>query len=46
VKVQQDRIAAKDIDEVHERYMRELEHMWDEWKDEFAPNRREELTLL
>lgn len=42
----QDSFEADDIDDIHERYMQELQRMWDEWKDVFAPNRREGLTFL
>ncbi|KAB8302477.1 hypothetical protein EYC80_005882 [Monilinia laxa] len=36
----------KDIDRVHEEYVTELERLWDLWKDDFAPNRKDELQLL
>lgn len=34
------------IDRVHEEYVTELERLWDTWKDDFAPNRQEELQIL
>jgi len=34
------------IDRVHEEYVTELERLWDQWKDKFAPNRKEELQIL
>ena len=34
------------IDRVHEEYVTELERLWDTWKDEFAPNRKEELQVV
>ncbi|KAH8691409.1 diacylglycerol acyltransferase-domain-containing protein [Talaromyces proteolyticus] len=43
---EQDNFNTDDIDEVHERYLKELEYMWNEWKDVFAPSRIEELTFL
>jgi len=47
VRVQQ---AAKpeqeDIDRVHEEYVKELERLWDLWKDEFAKGRKEDLQIL
>jgi len=36
----------KDIDRLHEEYITELERLWDTWKDEFAPNRKEELQVV
>ncbi|EFR01795.1 diacylglycerol O-acyltransferase 2A [Nannizzia gypsea CBS 118893] len=33
------------IDELHEKYIQELEKMWDEWKDTFAPGRISELEI-
>ncbi|KAI9718814.1 MAG: diacylglycerol O-acyltransferase 1 [Chrysothrix sp. TS-e1954] len=36
----------KYIDEVHERYMKELVRVWDEWKDTFAQDRKEELQII
>ncbi|KAA8576704.1 hypothetical protein EYC84_006779 [Monilinia fructicola] len=36
----------KEIDRVHEEYVTELERLWDLWKDDFAPNRKDELQLL
>ncbi|EZF35112.1 diacylglycerol O-acyltransferase [Trichophyton mentagrophytes] len=44
---QTDRSKVEDsyIDELHEKYIQELEKMWDEWKDTFAPGRISELEI-
>lgn len=44
---QTDRSKVDDayIDELHEKYVQELEKMWDEWKDTFAPGRISELEI-
>ncbi|GME62758.1 Diacylglycerol acyltransferase [Neofusicoccum parvum] len=34
------------VDEVHGRYVRELQHIWDEWKDTFAKDRTGELEVV
>lgn len=34
------------IDRVHEEYIQELERIWNTWKDEFAPQRKEELQFI
>ena len=34
------------LDELHARYVGELERIWREWKDVFAGGRREELMIL
>lgn len=34
------------IDRVHEEYVVELERLWNTWKDDFAPDRQEELQIL
>ena len=36
----------KYVDEVHKLYMDELLRLWDEWKDDFAPERTEELMIV
>ncbi|KAE9381667.1 diacylglycerol O-acyltransferas-like protein 2B [Stipitochalara longipes BDJ] len=36
----------EEIDRVHELYIQELERIWETWKDDFAPNRKEELQIL
>lgn len=33
------------IDRVHEEYVKELERLWDLWKDEFAKDRKSELEI-
>lgn len=35
-----------DIDRVHEEYVTELERLWDLWKDDFAPRRKEEMQFI
>ncbi|KAI9717330.1 MAG: hypothetical protein M1812_004857 [Candelaria pacifica] len=34
------------VDEIHEMYSKELERIWHEWKDVFAKERKEELTVI
>ena len=34
------------VDELHAQYVRELERIWDEWKDQFARHRRGELEIV
>ena len=34
------------VDWLHEEYVRELERVWEGWKDDFAGGRREELVIL
>ena len=34
------------VDEIHGAYVRELERIWEEWKDEFARDRRGELEIV
>ncbi|TVY59409.1 Diacylglycerol O-acyltransferase 2A [Lachnellula suecica] len=36
----------EDIDRVHEEYVTELERLWDLWKDDFAPQRKEDMQIL
>lgn len=36
----------EDIDRVHEEYIQELENIWNTWKDDFAPQRKEELQFV
>jgi 2-acylglycerol O-acyltransferase 2 len=36
----------EEIDRVHELYIQELERIWETWKDDFAPNRKEELQIV
>jgi len=44
--VQKAKPEQEDIDRVHGEYVRELERLWDLWKDEFAPHRKEELQII
>lgn len=34
------------VDELHSQYVGELERIWDEWKDQFARDRRGELQIV
>ena len=38
--------AQEEIDGVHELYVRELERLWELWKDEFAVGRKGELEIV
>jgi len=38
--------GQEEIDRLHEEYVTELERLWDTWKDDFAPDRQEELQIL
>ena len=44
--VQQARPEEGYVDEIHEKYVKELERIWEEWKDVFAKGRREELEMV
>lgn len=39
-KQQNDSPRDPDVDELQERYMAELQRLWDEWKDVFAKDRQ------
>lgn len=34
------------MDEIHELYVKELERIWEEWKDVFARDRKGELEIV
>lgn len=34
------------VDELHTKYVEELQRIWDEWKDTFARDRKEELEIV
>jgi len=36
----------KYVDEIHAKYMQELQRIWDDWKDTFVPHRTGELELI
>lgn len=38
--------SQEEIDRVHEEYVTELESIWTQWKDKFAPDRKEEMQIL
>jgi len=44
--VQEQEPGQEVIDRVHGEYVRELERLWDLWKDDFAPHRKEELCIF
>jgi 2-acylglycerol O-acyltransferase 2 len=35
-----------DIDNLHERYMQEVEKLYEAYKDQFSPNRKEDMTII
>ncbi|KAH6675633.1 diacylglycerol O-acyltransferas-like protein 2B [Halenospora varia] len=43
---QSSRPEQEEIDRVHEEYVSELERLWDLWKDDFAPDRKEDIEIL
>jgi 2-acylglycerol O-acyltransferase 2 len=38
--------SQEEIDTLHEKYVTELERLWDTWKDDFAKDRKAELEIL
>ena len=47
IKVQQaSKPGEKYVDELHDVYVKELERIWEEWKDEFAMERTGELQIV
>ncbi|KAI1334008.1 diacylglycerol acyltransferase-domain-containing protein [Xylariaceae sp. FL0016] len=47
IKVRQsDRVVPEEINRLHHLYVQELEKLWDRYKDEFAPDRKEEMQIL
>lgn len=38
--------SQEEIDVLHEKYVVELERLWETWKDDFAKDRKEELQIL
>jgi 2-acylglycerol O-acyltransferase 2 len=44
--VQNSSPTQADIDRWHEEYVTELERLWDLWKDDFSPDRKEELQIV
>jgi 2-acylglycerol O-acyltransferase 2 len=36
----------EEIDKLHEQYVKELESIWNSWKDDFAKDRKGELEIL
>ncbi|KAK8082885.1 diacylglycerol acyltransferase [Apiospora saccharicola] len=47
VKVTQSNVVDdKEVDRLHELYVTELEKIWEKYKDEFSPDRKEDLQIL
>ena len=47
IKVQQESKPEETyVDELHDVYVKELERIWEEWKDEFAMERTGELQIV
>ncbi|KAH8591401.1 diacylglycerol acyltransferase-domain-containing protein [Bisporella sp. PMI_857] len=44
--VQSEKPSQEEVDRVHKEYVRELERLWELWKDDFAPMRKEEMKIL
>lgn len=42
----QDKVDEDYINELHSRYVQELNRLWDEWKDVYATNRTSELEIV
>ncbi|KAI9839662.1 MAG: hypothetical protein M1819_002288 [Sarea resinae] len=40
------KLDEKYVEEIHARYVDELKRLWDQWKDEFAPARKEDLVVV
>lgn len=38
--------TTEEVEELHTRYCEELERIWETWKDDFAPGRKEEMKIL
>ncbi|CAJ0546414.1 Ff.00g098870.m01.CDS01 [Fusarium sp. VM40] len=38
--------AQEDIDELHERYVQEIEKLWETYKDQFATNRKADMEIF
>lgn len=47
IKVQKEEKPGQEvIDRVHGEYVAELQRLWDTWKDDFSPDRQEELNII
>lgn len=44
--IQQHEPQSGYVDEMHARYVGELQRIWDEWKDQFARGRKEEMEIV
>lgn len=38
--------TMEEVERVHRQYCEELARLWETWKDDFAPNRKEEMRFL
>ena len=38
--------TMEEVERVHRQYCEELTRLWETWKDDFAPNRKEEMRFL
>ncbi|KAF3062015.1 Diacylglycerol O-acyltransferase 2A [Daldinia childiae] len=47
IKVTQSAVVDQaEVDRLHDQYITELEKLWDQYKDKFAPDRKEEMQIL
>ncbi|KAI1806606.1 diacylglycerol acyltransferase-domain-containing protein [Daldinia bambusicola] len=47
IKVTQSTVVdTAEVDRLHDLYVAELEKLWDQYKDQFAPDRKEEMQIL
>ncbi|KAI2777349.1 DAGAT-domain-containing protein [Daldinia loculata] len=47
IKVTQSAVVDQaEVDRLHDQYITELEKLWDQYKDRFAPDRKEEMQIL
>lgn len=44
--VQSSHPEQAEIDQVHDLYLQELQRIWDTWKDDFSPDRKQELQIV
>ncbi|KAK3677519.1 diacylglycerol O-acyltransferase 1 [Recurvomyces mirabilis] len=47
IRIQQSKTPdPREVDRIHEEYVRELERLWEDWKDTFARRRKGELRIV
>ncbi|KAK4560909.1 diacylglycerol O-acyltransferase 1 [Recurvomyces mirabilis] len=47
IRIQQNKTPdPREVDRIHEEYVRELERLWEDWKDTFARRRKGELRIV